>query len=139
MAFVLLLFFETVEQMLCMTNLKLGQKCGCFDWKRPEFDRVLEQLHADTAFEGGVCGRTNEVPRDCGVRDCARCGGGYVLRRRGLESILSSHLEQVAVAPIGCRMGHNTSAHLGSRVRPFAAGEPGTSGGGVDPGKQSFG
>ncbi len=33
----------------------------------------------------------------------------------------------------------NTSAHLGSRVFPLATGEPGTSGSGVEPGKQSFG
>jgi hypothetical protein len=53
MAYVLLLFFETVEQMLCMTNLKFGQKRDCFGWGWLEFDRVLEELHADTAFEGG--------------------------------------------------------------------------------------
>jgi hypothetical protein len=107
--------------------------------RKGKFDRVLEELHVDTAFEGGVCGRTNKVARDRGDGDRTRCCHSDVLRQRGVEGLLGGHLEQVAVAPIGGCMGDHTSAHLGLRVFSSAAGDTGTSDSRVDPGKQSFG
>ena len=81
----------------------------------------------------------DKVARDHGAGDGTGCCHGDVLRRRGVEGLFSSDLEQAAFAPIGGRVGDHTSARMGLRLFPSAAGDKGTSRGRVEPGERSLG